>query len=63
MHVVEWMLKALVNGTSPPTKYDGSPWDRVGQAGKDLGCRAVLLYAKGDWAEFQKSFGLSPWNS
>ena len=31
--------------------------------GKELPYRACVMYLKGDWAEFSKTFSLSPWSS
>eukprot|EP00959_Pyramimonas_sp_CCMP1952_P184413 3856203-Pyramimonas_sp.AAC.1 len=63
MDVVMWQIRALSRGLFPELQYNGAPWAKAGQAGMDVGCRAVLTYIKGDWAEFQKTFGLSPWNN
>eukprot|EP00959_Pyramimonas_sp_CCMP1952_P270713 5659226-Pyramimonas_sp.AAC.1 len=64
-HVAAWMLEALVNGTVPPCRHDGSPWDPFDELnipGESLGgFRCMILHLKGDWAEYQKSFGLSSW--
>eukprot|EP00959_Pyramimonas_sp_CCMP1952_P198610 4154472-Pyramimonas_sp.AAC.1 len=63
MHVVWWQLNALVRGWAPDVQCDGTSWAVAGVAGKEIGCRAVLMYVKGDWAEFSHSFGLSSWSS
>ncbi|CAK0789031.1 unnamed protein product [Prorocentrum cordatum] len=56
-------VSAMVRGRAPDAQCDGTCWAEDGRAGRGLGYRAVLLYIKGDWAEFQKTFGLSGWNS
>eukprot|EP00959_Pyramimonas_sp_CCMP1952_P129139 2700431-Pyramimonas_sp.AAC.3 len=63
--VAAWMLEALVNGAVPPRRHDNNPWDPLDDLnvpGQSLGgFRCMVLYLKGDWAEYQKSFGLSSW--
>eukprot|EP00959_Pyramimonas_sp_CCMP1952_P115672 2418396-Pyramimonas_sp.AAC.1 len=63
--VAAWMLEALVNGEVPARRHDMTPWDPfddMNKPGDSLGgFRCMVLYYKGDWAEYQKSFGLSSW--
>lgn len=62
-HVVSWMLEAVIAGRAPLSRHDGTPWADPNIGGKALNLKAVLCYVKGDWAEFQHSFGLAPWSS
>eukprot|EP00959_Pyramimonas_sp_CCMP1952_P210654 4408367-Pyramimonas_sp.AAC.1 len=65
MEVISWQLGSLVRGRVPTERHDGSAW-RDGdepRSGDDLGFRGVLLYVMGDWAKFQKTFGMASWAS
>eukprot|EP00959_Pyramimonas_sp_CCMP1952_P412089 8635183-Pyramimonas_sp.AAC.1 len=60
---IAWVIGALVQGKVPDTKWDGSDWadgeERGAMNGQhDFGFRCMLLYVKGDWSEFAKTFGL-----
>ena len=66
LEVTRWILQAAVDGRVPDFRHDGSRWespDELAQAGKPLGYSAVLMYVKGDWAEFAHTFGMAQWNS
>eukprot|EP00959_Pyramimonas_sp_CCMP1952_P281397 5882015-Pyramimonas_sp.AAC.1 len=65
MEMVTWQLRAMIDGRVPDCRHDGEAWGKedAGDAGASLGFRGVLLYVKGDWDEFQKTFGMSSWAS
>ena len=66
LRVCAWQLETMADGLVPEVRHDGSAWSdahRPADAGGELGFHAVLLYLKGDWAEFTKSMGLSGWKS
>ena len=63
--VLEWMLYAMVKGTHPSHRHDGSSWPDADPnsnlGGSPLGFKAVVLFIKGDWAEFATSMGYFSW--
>eukprot|EP00959_Pyramimonas_sp_CCMP1952_P186665 3903048-Pyramimonas_sp.AAC.1 len=66
LQVAAWQLEALTDGLVPRERHDGTPWPThicPSDVGKKLGVRCVVLYVKGDWAEFSKSMGLAGWGN
>jgi len=66
LQVAAWQLEALTDGLVPRERHDGTPWPahiRPSDVGKELGVRCVVMYVKGDWAEFSKSMGLAGWGN
>ena len=62
-YVILWSLKCLADGFFPTSRYDGSCWQesdntRAGKGGQPLGCRAAVIYVKGDWAEYASTLGV-----
>jgi hypothetical protein len=59
-----WSLVALKLGIYPSTRHDreqfGEAW-RMDLAGVALPLAGVLIYIKGDWAEFAHSLGFPTW--
>eukprot|EP00959_Pyramimonas_sp_CCMP1952_P389222 8155437-Pyramimonas_sp.AAC.1 len=63
---IAWVIDALVKGCVPDRKWDGTEWGDGEDRGeidgtRDFGFRCMLLYLKGDWSEFAKTFGLGSW--
>jgi len=64
---LHWSLAALAKGVYPERRHDGSPFletdtARRSRAGKRMSCKALLLYLKGDWAEYATTCGLPAWS-
>ena len=59
-----WSVQALSEGVYPSRRHDHLEFDSVDDAaraalsGTDIGMRFCLLYIKGDWSEFSKTFAL-----
>ena len=62
---VQWMLRAMTVGKTPPAKHDGTEWgpDDPYKDPQDLSTKSVLVWIKGDWMEHSKSLGLPSWQS
>eukprot|EP00959_Pyramimonas_sp_CCMP1952_P106029 2216875-Pyramimonas_sp.AAC.1 len=63
---ISWIVDSLITGSVPAQKWNGKPWGPSEDRGTDqgvseFGFRAMLLYVKGDWSEFAKTFGLGSW--
>jgi len=61
-----WGLEALCDGCFPARRHDGECWkegdrSRADSAGKLLRARCCVVWLKGDWAEYQSTFGLPSW--
>ena len=64
---IRWSLVHMVSGKSPVARHDGKDWkssdrNRAGNAGGELGYRAVVVQVKADWAELASTFGFVPWS-
>ena len=62
-----WSCRSLLAGTYPNARHDAQPWQdsdagRAALAGQSVGCKAVCLFLKGDWAELVHRYGLPQWN-
>ena len=56
----------MATKTYPATKHDGSPWTpadgwRYEKRGQPMRYRCVLLYIKGDWAEYASTLAFPTW--
>ena len=60
-----WSLIAMSLKTFPDFRHDGSALDptRLQLAGSVMAIRAILMYIKGDWAEYAQSLGFPTWQS
>ena len=59
------MIKGLVDGRVLEHRHGFEPWlhyDVTRSPGSELPAKCVLTHIKGDWSEFSKSLGLSPWS-
>ena len=62
-----WSVQALSEGVYPSRRHDHLEFDsdddaaRAALSGTDIGMRFCLLYIKGDWSEFSKTFALPNW--
>ena len=60
---IHWNIDSAASGKFPASRFDGTAFDaaseafRVDRAGALLGGHLVLLFIKGDWAEFQVTLG------
>ena len=67
--MLHWMFDCMATAKFPTQRHDGCPWraediERATLAGHDmLPMPAVLLYIKGDWAEYASTFGFPSWAS
>ena len=64
---LRWDLEHLLKGVSASSRHDGSPWrasdeKRQANAGTIMLMRGLVLFAKGDWAEFAHSLGFPTWS-
>jgi hypothetical protein len=65
---MQWSIEALARRVHPTARDDGSQWSvfsdlhRADQSGNGLEVRAVLLYIKGDWAEYCHTLGMPMWS-
>eukprot|EP00969_Alexandrium_andersonii_P237244 10472692-Alexandrium_andersonii.AAC.1 len=58
----------MAEGVFPSHRHDGTPWTEAeathsAMAGKIMTFPCVLLFLKGDWAEFCERLGLPTWGS
>lgn len=63
---ISWMLTALVSKRMPLQRHDNKPWtpqdtDRAQRAGQPLAVRCILMFVKGDWAEYATTLGFPSW--
>ena len=64
MSMLKWSFAALAQGSFPDARHDGTPFRANGDdcrsphAGTDMGFKAICLFIKGDWAEYNHSLGL-----
>ena len=61
-----WSLGALARGVHPERRHDGNAWapsdaKRELFSGVQMGTRAIVIYIKGDWAEYSNTLGLPAW--
>ena len=66
MQVAAWQLESLIEGKIPSTQHDGRPWldgTAPDDVGGDLGFRGMVMYVKGDWAEYAATMGLPTWQN
>ena len=59
----DWSLQSMARGKHPFRRHDGAAWRegdeaRASQEGMDLGVRAIVIWVKGDWAEYSSTLGL-----
>jgi len=63
-HALRWSLQACADKAWPTTRHDGKRWHpihdekRSSKMGSPLSVRSILLFIKGDWAEYAHTFGL-----
>ena len=63
---VKWCLRALADGKMPNSRGDNQPWrpsdkERAAKACELLPMRTVVVYIKGDWAEYCSTLGFPTW--
>eukprot|EP00969_Alexandrium_andersonii_P181741 8031333-Alexandrium_andersonii.AAC.1 len=61
---VAWSMEAAATGRYPERRWDGAEWsasdgERSWLAGSALRCSSFLLFCKGDWAEYARTFGFA----
>jgi hypothetical protein len=70
LHVVfsflRWSLESLLQGVLPSCRHDGSQWlpsdaVRATRAGSAAIMRGLVVFVKGDWAEFSHTLGFPIW--
>ena len=59
--------RGLGTGQAPSRRHDGTAWKETDHArsaigGLTFGWRAAFIWLKGDWAEFNHTWGLPSWN-
>jgi hypothetical protein len=64
---LRWDLEHLLKGVSASSRHDGGPWrasdeKRQASAGMIMLMRGLVLFVKGDWAEFAHSLGFRTWS-
>jgi hypothetical protein len=64
--VVAWSFQCLADGVYPTCRHDGTQFNttdakRKLKQGKDLGVRALLMQARGDWKMYKETFRLPGW--
>jgi hypothetical protein len=64
---LRWDLEHLLKGVSASSRHDGGPWrasdeKRQASAGMIMLMRGLVLFVKGDWAEFAHSLGFPTWS-
>jgi hypothetical protein len=65
LDALRWQMEWMQRGKVPETTHTGEPWGRACtmDPGSDLKFSTVLLYVKGDLAEFSHTLGLQSWKS
>ena len=65
--VFAWSMRHLLVGEWPTCRHDGTPWARDDKSRAkltgDMGVRALLLQARGDWSWLKELFGIPSWSS
>ena len=62
LSMLSWSFACMARGTYPTARHDASEWTdrdegRASLGGCEFGWRAILLFLKGDWAEYSGSLG------
>ena len=63
---IRWSVECLARGVYPSRRHTGHPFEandsmRAALAGAQMGLKAIVLWVKGDWAEYATTFGFAGW--
>ena len=63
---LHWTLRAMADGVYPAIRHDGEWLPEQGgaaTAGEELGFKAAVIMARGDWSELRHAFGYPSWQT
>lgn len=63
---IHWTVQCLASGEFPRKRHDGEDFEeefRKELGGQKLHMRGMILFVKGDWAEFHHTAGFSSWKN